>query len=248
MNTAAAAKQPASVTRALLEATPLFSAAPQDVLNALCAQARTLTALPKGHVLFMQDDPAEWFYIVASGWVKLYRETLDGDEAVLDIMPVGSICGETAFFENDSYACSAEIAETATIHAYPLSILSRAIRDHNDLAIALLKHINKRNIFQGKEIEHRTVQSASQRIGCYLLRLCKQGAKGAISLHLPHDKAMIAARLGMQPETFSRALARLQKDVGLRVKGYTIELDDLDELISYTCSACSNVFPCEDHE
>lgn len=230
-----------------LQKIEFFRTAPQSVVDQLCARARILTNLPKNHVLFMQDDVAEWFYIVGSGWVKLFRETLDGDEAVLDVMPQGNIFGETAILENNSYACSAEIVENAVLYAYPLAVLEDALRHHNDLALSMLRHINRKNIFREKEIEHKTVQNAPQRIGCYLLRLCgSKSEKNPVILHLPHDKILIAARLGMQPETFSRALQKLQQDVGIVVRGYTVEIGDMDALIGYTCSACSNVFPCED--
>lgn len=229
---------------AALRDASVFSAAGEAVIAKLLERCQTLSC-PKGHVLFMQGDLAEWFYIIDSGWVKLFRETLDGDEVVMDVMPHGHIFGETAAFEDGTYSCSAEIVEPAVLFAYPLPVLERAVGDSGALALAMLKHVSNRNLMQGKEIEHRTAQNAPQRLGCYLLRLCDPGKPGPAVIHLPHDKVMIAARLGMQPETFSRALARLQKDVGLVVRGATIEIGDIGLLTSYTCSACSNAFPCE---
>ena len=97
-----------------------------------------------------------------------------------------------------------------------------------------------------KEIEHRSIQNASQRIGCFLLRLADQSKKNNVIIHLPYDKALVASRLGMQPETFSRALAKLREKTGICIKGATIEMDNLDQLVSYSCSACTSKFPCED--
>lgn len=229
---------------AALRNAPVFRTADEAVIAKLLERCQTLSC-PKGHVLFMQGDLAEWFYIIDSGWVKLFRETLDGDEVVMDVMPRGHIFGETAAFEDGTYSCSAEIVEPAVLLAYPLSVLDLAVRNNGALALAMLRHVSGRSLMQGKEIEHRTAQNAPQRLGCYLLRLCDPEKTGPAVIHLPHDKVMIAARLGMQPETFSRALARLQKDVGLRVRGATVEIGDIGLLTSYTCSACSNAFPCE---
>ena len=44
----------------------------------------------------------------------------------------------------------------------------------------------------------------------FLLHLCPPGADRA-EIELPLDKSLIAARLRMQPETFSRSLARLAR-------------------------------------
>ena len=36
----------------------------------------------KGKLLFLQGDPVTTFYIVRSGWVKLFRNTVDGTEVI----------------------------------------------------------------------------------------------------------------------------------------------------------------------
>ena len=200
----------------------------------------------KGHVLFTQDDPAEWFYMIETGWVKLFRETLDGNEVILDVLPQGAVFGETTMFEGGIYPYGAEVVEAATITAYPVALLRDCIHSRPELALALLDHISQKNLLKDRALEHLTVMNAPQRIGCFLLRLCKTPQPGPIILHLPYDKTLVAARLGMQPETFSRALLRLQADTGIKVRGATVEIDNLNALIKYTCTACSNVFPCDD--
>ena len=37
----------------------------------------------KGQILFIQDDVADAFYIVIDGWVKLFRNSEDGQEVVI---------------------------------------------------------------------------------------------------------------------------------------------------------------------
>lgn len=227
------------------ETLPLFEGAAFDFLEKLKAQS-SVHNFPKGHVVFMQDDLSEWFYYVHSGWVKLFRQTLDGDEVIIDILPAGTIFGETDLFDNRSYSFSAEVVQEARISAFPISVLRAEIASKQDFAVKMLQHVLAGQREKNKEIEHRTVMNAPQRLGCFLLRLINVKKEGPVVLHLPYDKTLIAARLGMQSETFSRALARLREDLGIRVRGSTIEIDSMDELVSYTCSACSNAFPCSE--
>ncbi len=201
--------------------------------------------LSKGHIIFMHEDEASSFYFLESGWVKLFRETLDGDEAILDVLPPGSVFGETACLETGGYSSGAEIIENSQVISFPLSVLEKEIRENNAFTISMLRHLAGKNTAKDKEIELRSVQNAAQRIGCFLLRLCKSADGNSKTLHLSWEKSLIAARLGMTPETFSRSLAKLQKDVGLRIKGPTIEIGDIGALVRYTCTACSNVFPCD---
>lgn len=200
----------------------------------------------KGKLLFVAGERAQSFFIIRAGWVKLFRETLDGDQAVVDILTARHVFGETSIFENDIYPYSAEVVEPAKIVSIPLSALKNEIENNHAFAVAMLTSMSRYRRQQEEEIEHRTLQNAPQRIGCFLLRLTDQATDGQARVNLPYDKTLVASRLGMQPETFSRALGKLKDATGIRVKGATIEIDKIEELSEFSCSACSSEFPCKD--
>ena len=68
----------------------------------------------------------------------------------------------------------------------------------------------------------------------------------SVTITLPYDKTLIASRLGMKPETFSRALAKLKQETQIEIKGPMVTIKDMQRLISFTCNHCSSSFPCED--
>lgn len=200
----------------------------------------------KGKTLFLSGDAATRFYLIGEGWVKLYRETAEGAQAIIDILTNGQMFGETALFHEDLCPFSAETVEPTKLISLPLSLLKQEINTNNTLAVAMLTSMARYRRYQDQEIEHRSLQNASQRIGCFLLRLTDQYDLKPCSITLPYDKTLLASRLGMQPETFSRALSKLKDATGIRVKGSTIEIDDIDRLSEFSCSACSSDFPCKD--
>lgn len=228
-----------------LQAIGLFQNVSDAVLTAFSEAARP-KAYNKGHLLFQQEDEADAFYLIQSGWVKLFRETLEGDEAIIDILPAGHIFGETAIFEEGLYPYSAEIIEPSNIVSLPADLLQQEIESNPTISLNLLSAMSKHRRQQSREIEHLSIQSAPQRIGCFLLRLCKPGHSGPVTLHLPYDKLLIASRLGMRSETFSRALSKLKKEAGLSVNGSTVYCEDIMNLQRYACSACSDEYPCQD--
>jgi CRP-like cAMP-binding protein len=128
----------------------------------------------------------------------------------------------------------------------PLEPLKTELESNNKIALNMLKSMAAKRRQQERELEHISIQNASQRIGCFLLRLTDQNNKGPSTIHLPYDKTLVAARLGMQPETFSRALAKLRTQTGIHIKGSTIELESIQQLSSYSCTACTAEFPCND--
>ena len=194
-------------------------------------QKSSVQNLRAGQIIFMHQDPADRFYFLKAGWVKLFRETLDGDEAILDVLPEGAVFGESSIFEDEIYSYSAEALEDCVLVSYPLSSLAEEVKENGQFALDFLKHMARRNLVKDKELELRSVQKAPQRIGCFLLRLCRGAEGNSKTLHLSWEKAQIAARLGMTPETFSRSLAKLQAEVQIKIKGPTIEIPNINALV-----------------
>lgn len=98
-----------------------------------------------------------------------------------------------SYFENNIYVYGAQIVEDATLLVIPTSILKYQLANNSNLTMKMFKIMTSVCRQQNKELEHRDLQNASQRIGCFLLRLCKPSAKKKVRLHLPYDKMLIAA-------------------------------------------------------
>lgn len=228
-----------------LKTLSLFRNCSDDFFGAAGSEFSPLK-LPKGKILFLHGDDANRFYLIRSGWVKLFRETLDGTQAVVDIISKDHIFGDTSIFEDGRYPYSAEMVEAGEILSYPITPLKSEIERNPAFAYDMLSAMARYRKQQDREIEHRSIQNAAQRIGCFLLRLTKQDETGQINIQLPYDKMLVASRLGMQPETFSRALKKLKDETGIEIKGSTINVGSLDQLSSYSCAACSSEFPCKD--
>lgn len=229
-----------------LQRTSLFANLPESAVNHFAEKAQVKHAA-KGQVLFIQDDEAEWFYLVQSGWVKLFRETLEGAEAVIDVVSATHFFGEHALFTADRYSYSAQVVDKTHLVLMPLSLLRYHLEKTPQMAMNLLRHTAQQRELQSREMEHLAIQTATQRIGCFLLKLCPDTTHGGAQIHLPYDKTLIAARLGMKPETFSRALAKLKSDVNLKINGSTISVASIAALVEYTCNHCSSSFPCDDN-
>jgi len=229
----------------LLKQHSLFAAMPDDMVS-LFMSAATVVTPKKGAQLFLQDEPAEWFYFIASGWIKLFRETIEGDEAVLDVLTKGHIFGEAAVFDGGIHTIGAAIAEDAVLARLPISLLKSAITKNHEVALGMLASVSRERRHQSQDIEKLSLQNTSQRIACFLLRMCQANQTKDVVLTLPYDKSLIAARLSMKSETFSRALNKLQKETSIVIKGSSVTIPTIGALATYACSQCSQEFPCGD--
>lgn len=229
----------------LLKDLPLFQQCSDDVIRHFCAQSAFLQQ-GKGAHLFTQDNAATHFYLILDGWVKLYRETEDGEQAIIDVITRHHFFGETSLFNNMHYTYSAEATDPSFLVSFPIELLKKEIEQNQGLSWAMMSHMATNTRLQDREIEHRTLQNAAQRIGCFVLRMAKDFHAEPYVLNLPYDKTLVAQKLGMQPETFSRALKKLSDHTDLVVKGSAIEIHSFKSLTDFSCAACSSDFVCDD--
>ena len=84
------------------------------------------------------------------------------------------------------------------------------------------------------QLEQLKAQTGAQRVAEFLLELspCEEGS---CIVTLPYDKVLIAGRLGMKPESLSRAFAKL-KSVGVSISRNSATIEDVERLRDYSIS------------
>lgn len=194
-------------------------------------QNRVARRYARGEPVFQQGDPANSFFVVIEGWVKLYRERENGVQIVVTIFGAGKSFAEAAMFLGGRYPASAETVSPARIIRIDGSALRRAILEKPQLAFVMLaaasQHLKKLVL----QIEQLKAQSAPKRIAEYFLDQITTTSGSAV-IALPYEKALIANRLGMKPESFSRALSRLC-DLGVTVDRDNIRIEDVGHLAAF---------------
>jgi CRP-like cAMP-binding protein len=81
------------------------------------------------------------------------------------------------------------------------------------------------------QLEQLKAQTGPPRVAEFLLELCDKDS-GSATVTLPYDKVLIAGRLGMKPESLSRAFAKL-KPAGVTITRNNAVIDDVDRLAAY---------------
>jgi CRP-like cAMP-binding protein len=206
---------------------PIFSGLKPQTVERLIAPA-TIVSLKQGDCLFRQGDSAAAFFIVVEGWVKLYRLTLGGDEAVIHILTKGESVAEAVALTRSRFSATAEAVSNARIVRIPAHYLVRCIHEMPDIALAIIASTSQRLDRLVQEIEHLKAQSGIQRVAEFLASLCPPGA-GPHTITLPYDKTLIAGRLGLKPESLSRAFAKLRR-VGVDVRASHVVVKEATKL------------------
>ena len=215
---------------AALRMCPLFRHTGETPVLRLAEKARVIT-VERGQIVFTQGDPADAFYIVLEGWVKLYRLTSGGDEAVVTVLTRGESFAEPVMFLGGRYPVIAEAASHGRLLRIEHATFVQCLEHESDLAAAMLASIGRRAAELTEQIGALKLLDAPRRVGEFFLHLLAGGSEGA-RIALPYEKVLIAARLGMTPESFSRTLGQLRK-IGVRVSKDKVTIEDVARLRAY---------------
>lgn len=214
----------------LIKSAPLFTGVPDEALLRLVGN-HSPSKTNKGAVLFQRGDPADAFYIILDGWVKVYRMSPVGVETIVSIFTRGESFAEAAMFNGGVYPVDAETITPCRILCIYADTFRSLVHEEPDLALAMLASTSKHLKYLVEQLEQIKLLSAPRRIAGFLVGLCSSD-EGPCTITLPYEKSLIANRLGMQPESFSRAILKL-RPIGVMVEREYVAITDVAKLNEY---------------
>ncbi len=182
-----------------------------------------LQKLEAGQLLFTEGDACTGFFVVLEGQIHLYKTSLKiGGEATLNVVRAGFSFADAAMFSGGIFPASAEALEATLLAHFPKAPFLGLLREDPDLSLKVMEGLSAwhhRLTFQ--------VQQLSGNDGCGRLRRwiqdsAKTTPEKAFRLKVP--KKILAAQLGMAPETLSRLLKQLREQGVIEVTGDRIRL------------------------
>lgn len=221
---------------------------PHEAQKAIARQSLLLRSLPDQHVdtllrqaiwrqydrgetIFLQEEEAKAVHVVLAGWIKLFRISPTGAEAVVSVFTRGESFGEAVALRNVPYPVSAAAVSPCEVMHIPSPVLLSLMKEDPEIGVSILAATFTHLHALVSQLEQLKAQTGAQRVAEFLLNLCDQDS-GQCEVELPYDKMLIAGRLGMKPESLSRAFSRL-KPVGVKIKRNHADIADMDGLRNY---------------
>jgi len=191
--------------------------------------------LDEGDALFEQGDPAKRFYLVCSGQIKLFRLSPAGNEKVIDIVTPGSTFAEALMFlERPHYPVGAQALQSSELISIDAVDFAAMLRESVETCFVMLGAMSQRLRGLLREIDELSLHSATCRVAAYI---AKHAPSEADTFELPVAKQIVASRLSVKPETFSRIIKNLSNDGVISVTGSRVTIRDRDTLneVAETC-------------
>ncbi len=216
---------------AQLAATTLFAQL-GDSERARIARATREHKLRRGEILFHRGDPCSGIHVLLTGQVKLAVISTLGKEKVVELLGPGQSFGEETMFLNQPYSCFAEALSDCKVLHVTRSAIERELGSMSALGKTLLSNMAQRNSDLVDDVESFALASGKERIISFLLHELQGHATHGDEavLHLPVHKGVIASRLNLTQEHFSRILHDLQEAGLIAVDGKFIAIPSLNRL------------------
>lgn len=181
----------------------------QKMFGAL-APAGPAQTVAAGMAVFYEGDPAENFYEVTSGMVRLHKLLSDGRRQITGFLSAGHLLGLS---NANAYVYTAEAIGPVTLRRYPRSRLDRLMDEVPGLARRLLAAASDELRQAQDQMLLLGRKSAAEKMASFLATLAAlQGGEDADEVDVPMSRNDIADYLGLTIETVSRTLAKLKRD------------------------------------
>ena len=218
-----------SSAKELLSASHLFSGLDEGQLAEVQKHSHYM-ALEEGKSLFCQGDDVVAFYLVVSGKIKLFRVSQEGKEKVVDIVSPGDTFAEALMFmDRPNYPVNATALTSCSVLGINANHFKNMLRESVDTCFLLMGSMSFRLRSLIQEIDTLSLNTGTMRIVSYLLQNAPEDKD---SFDLDIAKSVIASRLSVKPETFSRILKNLHLQNILTISGRKVTIHDRKALIS----------------
>ena len=189
----------------ILKEVPLFSGLSEEQLRKIREIALTKNYY-KGEVIFNPGEKGEYFFILKSGKVKVFK-TAKGKEQIIKVFDRPALFGEAASFTGKNFPAWAEAIENSEILIIPRKKFIHLIKEDPEIGMNLLSIMAQRLIHLTNVIESLSLKNALSKVSSYILRKCEETE----NLEIPFSTSMASMELGLTKETVSRMLGKLRK-------------------------------------
>ncbi len=214
---------------------PLFSELTAEEIDRI-ASATAQVRAPSGTLLFRRGDTCNGFHVIVYGQIKLALAGRDGAEKVVEVVGAGQTFGEAVMFLERPYVVFAEALSDSLLLFIGRAALLAEIERNSRFARKMLAGLAMRLHRLMSDLEAYTLKSGTQRVIGYLLREApeKAGPGTPYDVELTTSKGVLASRLNITREHFSRILHELTAAGLIKVRGRQVSVLDLAQLRAYT--------------
>lgn len=199
-----------SVDSGILKKLPVFRGLNDTQLAEVSRSGRKIRINPESY-LFMQGDPADRFFLVLEGKIKMTQVTEDGRQVIMGYITAGEVMAIVAALSFETYPASAQSVETTTLLGWDRKSTQELIMKTPQLALNVIAILGTHVLEYQNRLRELATERVERRIARTLLRLARQTGRkteAGVLIDMPLTRQDLAEMTGTTLFTVSRTLSQ----------------------------------------
>jgi len=180
-------------------------------------------------VIYHEGDNSNYIYLIHEGIVKTYNIDEQGKELITVLHKENDFFGFTSFIHNIPYQESATSIETTKVLRLSKRELRGILEKNHEVTLELIDHLTD-NVSEFKsqllQMAYSSVRKKTANTILKFTEKIKKQPEDTIKI----SRSDLASIAGIATETFIRTLSDFKKEGLIDIKGYNIEILDINKL------------------
>jgi len=220
--------------RAILHAHPLFGQLGASVIERLAACARS-RAVRAGTTIFQKGDPGDCLYAICSGSVRIGSHSVDGKDAVLNLIHAGEIFGEVALLDGQPRSADAQAITDCDLMVIDRRDFMPMMANEPALALRVIELLCGRLRRTSQHLEDITFLDLPARLAKTLLWLAAS-SPFTVSRKITLTQRELGEIIGMTRESVNKQLRAWEERNWIRLQRGSVVVLDPAALAALNCN------------
>lgn len=172
-------------------------------------KAGTVKKYRKRQIIYLQNDSADFLYLILDGRVRVFNTSVSGRETTLEIVERGRIFGESSFISEYRRPTTVEAVTEVTLVSCSIKNLIPLLKESEELMMLMFQHLSQTCDYLANKVYRLTNYNRYQKVASFLLEETRYSNpdKDITENAVPYTHEEIAGLLGLSRVTVSKVLA-----------------------------------------
>ena len=169
----------------------------------------------KGSFLFLENEPAQVYFVIGEGRVKITQTSADGFQVILHVLDPGDLVGALPTLGEGNYPASAEALSDLVAFTIDAKTYDALLKEYPALALNLLRFAAGKLQASHDRLREMATERVERRIARTIGRLASQvgqRVEEGILLDVPLSRQDLAEMSGTTLFTVSRTLKKWERE------------------------------------
>jgi len=195
--------------RSLIAGAPAFADLSPEALDDILSRAQILR-LPKGEAAFRQGEPADRFFLLLHGRLRVTRINAEGAQILVRFIAPNDMFGVAMAIGAATYPGTAMAAVDSLAMSWPNAAWTNLVGAYPSLAVKAMQSLGARLQDTQDRVLDLATRNVEQRIAGAVLKLARQAGRKTeegVLIDIPLSRQDLAEMTGATLHTVSRTLS-----------------------------------------